>query len=181
MGSVESRFTTLLVEGKEEEALLIWEDTDNFELQVHFQPNVQIKASPHKDTPLHCAVRYEMRELSAQFLSMGGDPFAMNGKGESPLHLVCRSSKNSSRYSKKRAEFLKLLLDRIPMQETCEVIHKPSSVENSLTASSKSSLFGSFFKEKDEGKVPNGGLMIGGLVSLPDHDAHHLGVQDRVR
>lgn len=179
MGGVESRFNTLLVEGKEEEALEMWED--NFELQAHHQPNTQIKASSYRDTPLHCAVRYEMRKLTAQFASRGGDPFVMNGKGETPLHLVCRSSKSSSRQSKKRADFLKLLLDRVPLEESFEVIRRPSSFGKAgFSSSDKSGLFSSLVKDKKE--LPNGGpaSLVDTLKCMSDKDAHHLGVQDRV-
>lgn len=181
MGSGESRFPALLVEGSEEEAWTLWKD--NFDLQMNFQPNLQIKASPFRDTPLHCTVRHEMKMLTAEFLSNGADPFAKNGNGETPLHLACRSSRSSSRYSKRKAEFLKLLLDRIPLEETLEVIHRSSSVEDSMATSTKSGLFSSLLqKDKPKDKSAEGALplLLDGLVSLPDNDAHHLGVQDKV-
>lgn len=178
MGSEESRFSTLLVEGKEEEAFTLWEE--NREFQAHFQPNVQIKSSPNRDTPLHCAVRFEMKKLCAEFLSNGAYPFSMNGNGETPLHIVCRSSRSSSRYSKRKAEFLKMLLDRIPTLENSEACHhKPPMVENSLTTSGKSGFFSLLLmKDKDGEKTPNGGVVTDSLVGL---SGHHLGIQDRVR
>lgn len=181
MGGVESRFNALLVEGKENEALAIWED--NFELQAYHKPNSQIKSSSYRDTPLHCAIRHEMRELTGQFVSRGGSPFVMNGKGETPLHLVCRSSKASSRQSKKRADYLKLLLDRVPLEESFEVIRRSSSLGQASSAISdeKPGLFDSLVKEKKK-SVTNGGhsSLVDTLKCLPDCDACHLGVLDRV-
>ena len=181
MGGAESRFNVLLVEGKEEEALTLWKE--NFQLQAYHNPNVQIKSSCYRDSPLHCAVRHEMRELTADFLSRGGDPFVMNGKGETPLHLVCRSSKNSSRQSKKRADYLGLLLDRVPSEESFEVIQQSSSFRKVCDVSSnKSGFFDSLTKEKTT-SLTNGcpSSLVDTLKCMPDGDACHLGVLDRVR
>ncbi len=77
MGGLESKFNGLLVDGRGEEAELMW--SDNLELQNHYRPNAQIKSSPTRDTPLHCTARHEMEVgvacchdtgslLSAQFM-----------------------------------------------------------------------------------------------------------------
>ena len=178
MGSGESRFAQLLAEGNEDEALILWKD--NFDLQVNFQPDVQIKASPHRDTPLHCAVRHEMRELTVEFLSVGANPFVMNGKGETPLHLVCRSSRHSSRTSKKRADFLKLLLDRVPMKEPIAATQDFEAKEKSVGMPAKRGFLSSFMKEKDEGTSNGLAHMFDSFFASPDHGAHHLGVKDGV-
>jgi len=178
MGSGESRFAQLLAEGNEEEALALW--NDSFDLQVNFQPDVQIKASPCRDTPLHCAVRHEMRNLMVEFLSVGANPFVMNGKGETPLHLVCRSSRHSSRTSKKRADFLKLLLDRVPMEEPTEVTQSYSAKEKSFALPSKRGFLSSFMKDKEENTSNGISHIFDNFVTSPDHGVHHLGVQDRV-
>ena len=153
MGNVESRFGTLLVQGKEEEAMEQWKE--NFELQTRFQPNTQIKASQYRDTPLHCTVRFEMKELMVEFLSMGGDPFSTNALGETPLHIVCRAAKISSRRSRKRAELLRLLLDRIPSEETFEVVRSMEAKKSDWKSASV-------------------------VSSGADRDTHHLGMQDKV-
>ncbi len=59
MGGLESKFNALLVDGRREEAESIW--AENLDLQSRFRPNIQIKASPTRDTPLHCTVRHEMQ------------------------------------------------------------------------------------------------------------------------
>lgn len=152
MGGIESRFNGLLVDGKADDAMEVW--TANFHLQTSLQPNAQIKSSPYRDTPLHCSVRWEMKKLMLEFLTRGGDPFATNGIGETPLHIVCRAgdAKISSRRSRKRADFLQLMLDRIPNEEGFEVIRPLNSLGSSKLG-----------------------------VSLKDTDAHHLGAQDKVR
>lgn len=111
MGGAESRFNGLLVEGNEKEALELWQSHP--ELQARFRPNLPIKSTQYRDTPLHSAARGDMKELMQEFLSRGADPRAKNSNGETPLHIVCRSARFSSRTNRLRADLLKLLLDRI--------------------------------------------------------------------
>ncbi len=59
MGGLESKFNGLLVEGRGEDAELMW--NENPDLQNRFRPNSQIKFSPTRDTPLHCTTRHEMQ------------------------------------------------------------------------------------------------------------------------
>lgn len=172
MGGVESRFNALLVEGKADEAMEIW--TANFELQTGLQPNAQIKSSPNRDTPLHCSVRWEMKELMLEFLTRGGDPFTTNGIGETPLHIVCRAgdSKISSRRSRKRAEYLRLMLEKIPNEENFEVIRTSKSNSDSKLG---------FLKGGGKHPMANGGIMGKGSINMmADGDSHHLGAQDKV-
>lgn len=168
MGGVESRFNALLVEGRASEAWEVW--ITNLELQARSQPNAQIKSSPNRDTPFHCAVRWEMKELMLEFLTRGGDPFTMNGNGETPLHIVCRAgdSKISSRRCRRRAEYLQLMLERIPNEENFEVVRTSNSLDKSGA---------SLPHLKEGGKHP---VMNGGVRTMADSDAHHLGVQDKV-
>lgn len=182
MGGVESKFGSHLVEGKESEALEIW--NANFDLQANFQPNAQIKTSPQRDTPLHCAVRSEMKELMVEFLSNGGDPFTTNGIGETSLHIVCRGgAKSSSRRSRKRAEFLQLMLERIPSEENFEVIQSSGSTE--VNRDSVRLKFPAL--SEDKGRA-NGGPAMGkvpmaepAVKTTMDGDAHYLGAQDKSR
>ena len=197
MGGLESRFNTLLVEGRAEEAMTMWEE--NFELQTRHQPNSQIKASQYRDTPLHCAVRFEMKDMLQEFLTRGGNPFVMNGNEETPLHIVCRAAKISSRKSKKRAEFLRMMLDRIPTEESFEVMYSTSQemgnsigrglsfgssekglsekgLDESLSRYEKGLSMDSSFQSSVSG-LSNGDLS---LKSIADVDAHYLGVQDKV-
>lgn len=177
MGGVESQFNTLLVEGKEKEALEMW--NKNHELQARHQPNSRIKSSPYRDTPLHCTVRHEMKELMHEFLSRGADPFISNALGETPLHLVCRTAKISSRRAKKRAEYLQMMLDRIPKEETFDVIRSAASLERGRSLEKGLSWSG---KERDR-KVANGDSLgeKGPVKVVTDSDAHCLGTQDKVR
>lgn len=173
MGGVESRFNTLLVEGKGEEAMQMWKE--NFQLQAKHQPNTQIKASPHRDTPLHCTLRWEMKELTQEFLSRGADPFIRNGSGETPLHIVCRAAKFSSRRSKRRAEYLQMMLERLPSEEAFEVIRNSSSLGKGWSLHKPPS-------KEEERRLMNG-VASGGkepLKTMMDSDAHYLGTQDKV-
>ena len=180
MGGLESRFTALLVEGSEkgEEALEMWKS--NADLQANFKPNAPIKSSPVRDTPLHCAARFEMRELLSKFLEIGGDPFVRNSNDETPLHTVCSSAKFSSRRSKRKAGLLQLLLEKIPEisgEDTYNIIRSASSLENGDKGSSILSSWAlSSFKsangvasERKSRKNNSGG------------NEFNLGVQDKVR
>ena len=180
MGGTESRFNTLLIEGSED-AMQMWKD--NFALQAKYQINAQLKASPHRDTPLHCAVRAELRDLIQEFLSNGADPFAMNGIGETPLHLICRAGKISSRRAKRRAEYLQMMLDRIPSAEeggAFEVVRSSASLERERRggrgggggAAALANGFSSSLS-KEEGKRISGRAPV---IS----ETNRLGIQDRV-
>lgn len=182
MGGIESKFNALLVDGRTDEAKTMW--SDNPELQERFQPNSQIKASPKRDTPLHCAVHWEMRELVEEFLKRGGDPFSRNGSGETPIHVVCRSAKFSSRRSKRKLDLLKLMLNKIPnvsCEQSYDVIPgsvsmeglkdmKSSSLSITKRSSSVSSADDSFKSLTIHGQV--GGIKV--------KDSLNLGVQDKV-
>lgn len=173
MGGVESRFNTLLVEGRAEEALQLW--NENLELQAKHHPNNQIKTSPQRDTPLHCTTRHEMRDLMHEFLTRGADPLATNGLGETSLHIVCRAAKFSSRRAKRRAELLQMMLDRIPGEEGYDVIRGASSLErrgHGLTG------FGE--KEQERRRMMMNGASAAAVMVTTDDDAHHLGTQDKV-
>ena len=174
MGGVESHFNNLLVEGKDEEAIKLWEE--NFELQAKHHPNSQIKASPFRDTPLHCAVRFEMKKMVQEFLSRGGDPFVMNGNGETPLHIVCRASKISSRRAKKRAELLQLLLDKVPKEEQYELIGNTSARSNGVVSRSMKEE-----RKREEKKLCMQASLGDNIRMMTDRDAHQLGTRDRVR
>lgn len=111
MGSAESRFNGLLVQGNEKEALDLWQSHP--ELQAQFRPNLPIKSTRYRDAPLHVAARNDMKLLMQEFLTRGADPRAKNSNGETPLHIVCRSARFSSRANRVRADLLRLLLDRL--------------------------------------------------------------------
>ena len=131
MGGTESRFNSLLLEGSDEEQpLKMW--LQDKELQDSFQqhPNLPLKGSPYRDTPLHCAARKQMKILMLEFLDKGADPLARNSNSETPMHIVCTSARASSRTSKRRYDILQLLLDRIPEicgEESYDVIRSDSS------------------------------------------------------
>ena len=166
MGGLESRFNALLLEGKSEEALQFWNDNPDF--HSTFRPNCLIKYSPSKDSPLHCAVRHEMKVLAAIFLEHGGDPFTRNANGETPVHLVCRSAKFSSRRSKRRAEILQELLDKIVPESYSEEEVVGQGEGAGSVAVKRNRLLESW----SEG-AGNSGLYAGG-------SRLNLGVQDKV-
>ena len=116
MGGVESRFSGLIVEGNEQEALELWKGHPD--LQARYNPNLPIKSTRCRDTPLHSAARGGMKTLMKELLSHGADPRSKNTNGETPLHLVCSSARFSSRTNQLRAGLLGLLLERLsPYQQ----------------------------------------------------------------
>lgn len=117
MGGAESRFNSLLVEGNETEALELWHNHP--ELQARFRPDLQIKSTQYRDTPLHSAARANMKILMHELLLRGADPRAKNSNGETPLHIVCSSARFSSRTNRLRADLLRLLLDGLVLSP-CE-------------------------------------------------------------
>ena len=128
MGGTESRFTSLIVEGNEAEALELW--NSNPELQARFRPDLPIKSTQHRDTPLHSAARGAMKKLMHELLVHGADPRAKNVVGETPLHIVCRSARFSSRTNRLRADLLRLLLDRLsPFEQS---VYEAESVGNGV-------------------------------------------------
>eukprot|EP00731_Ephydatia_muelleri_P020036 Em0012g861a len=110
-GSLESKLVSLLQEKKLKEALELW--IDNPELQKTINPNACIK-SLNGDTPLHCAARYGSKPILWLLLSKGGDPFVRNAKGETPMHIVCTSSKHDSITNAVQSDLLEVLLTKIP-------------------------------------------------------------------
>lgn len=112
MGGVESRFNGLLVEGKQDEALHLWHS--QAEIQTRYNPNQAIRGASHRgDTPIHSAARASMKIIMEELLSHGADPRVKNASGETPLHVVCSSTRFSSRTNHLRAELLTMLLDRL--------------------------------------------------------------------
>ena len=186
MGGIESKFNALLVDGRAEEAMTIW--SENSELQESFQPNQQIKSSPKRDTPLHCAVHWEMKDFVTEFLKRGGDPFSRNGSGETPIHVVCRSAKFTSRRSKRKLELLKMMLNKIPKiagEQSYDVIPGSTSMEQlNKDARTKSMQQQSVVKRTGsvgsaEEKVR--ALTIQGQVGgIKVKDSLNLGIQDKV-
>ena len=108
---MESKLVSLLQEKKLKEALELW--IDNPELQKTINPNACIK-SLNGDTPLHCAARYGSKPILWLLLSKGGDPFVRNAKGETPMHIVCTSSKHDSITNAVQSDLLEVLLTKIP-------------------------------------------------------------------
>ena len=108
---MESKLVSLLQEKKLKEALELW--IDNPELQKTINPNACIKFL-NGDTPLHCAARYGSKPILWLLLSKGGDPFVRNTKGETPMHIVCTSSKHDSITNAVQSDLLEVLLTKIP-------------------------------------------------------------------
>ena len=132
MGGTESTFNSLLLhEGSDEEQpLKIW--LQDRALQDGFQkrPNLPLKGSPCRDTPLHCAARKEMKILMMEFLEKGADPLTRNSNSETPIHIVCTSARASSRTSRRRCDMLQLLLEKVPEvcgEESYDIIRSESS------------------------------------------------------
>lgn len=180
MGGLESKFNALLVDGRSDEAKTMWDA--NIDLQERFRPNEQIKSSPKRDTPLHCAVHWEMRELVEEFLKRGGDPFSRNGNLETPIHVVCRSAKFSSRRSKRKLELLKLMLNKIPKisgAQSYDVIPGSASLERlkDLGTSSLPSKPKRLSVEEERVRAITLQGQVGGITV---NDSLNLGIQDKV-
>ena len=112
MGGIESKFNTLLEQGKETEAIEMWDS--KLDLLHRYNPNAPIRGwSISGDTPLHCATRSGLQIVVSRLMEQGGNPFLKNHKDQTPLHLVCTSARNSSRTSKKRAAILEVLLSKV--------------------------------------------------------------------
>ena len=181
MGGLESKFNALLVDGRTDEANTMW--AANTELQERFRPNEQIKSSPKRDTPLHCAVHWEMKELVEEFLKRGGDPFSKNGNLETPIHVVCRSAKFSSRRSKRKLELLKIMLNKVPTisgEQSYDVIPGSASLERlkDLGTSSLPSKTKHLSIEEDKLRAMTLHGQVGGITVS---DTLSLGIQDKVR
>ena len=114
MGGVETKLVGLLQDKKLGEALELW--LDNPKLRERIDPNAPMKWSWNQDadTPLHYAARYGSKPLLWLLLSKGGDPFVRNAKGETPMHIVCTSSKHDSKTDAVQADMLEVLLTKIP-------------------------------------------------------------------
>ncbi|KAL5489407.1 hypothetical protein EMCRGX_G018496 [Ephydatia muelleri] len=111
MGGIESKFNALLAQGNEMEAVDMWDS--NVQLLHQYNPNVAIRWNNQGDTPLHLAARLEMQSIMVRLIEKGGDPFLKNANDQTPLHLVCRSARNSSRTSKWRGTLLEILLSKV--------------------------------------------------------------------
>lgn len=85
----------------------------NVQLLHQYNPNVAIRWNNQGDTPLHLAARLEMQSIMVRLIEKGGDPFLKNANDQTPLHLVCRSARNSSRTSKWRGTLLEILLSKV--------------------------------------------------------------------
>lgn len=180
MGGLESKFNALLVDGRGDEAKTIWDA--NIDLQERFRPNEQIKSSPKRDTPLHCAVHWEMRELIEEFLKRGGDPFSRNGNLETPIHVVCRSAKFSSRRSKRKLELLKLMLNKIPKisgAQSYDVIPGSASLER-LKDLGTASLPPKSKRLSVEEERLRAITLQGQVGGITVNDSLNLGIQDKV-
>ena len=182
MGGIESKFNALLVEGRADEAKTLW--SENSELQERFQPNQQIKSSPKRDTPLHCAVHWEMNDFVTEFLKRGGDPFSRNGSGETPIHVVCRSAKFSSRRSKRKLELLKTMLKKIPKiagEQSYDVIPGSPSLEQLKDAQTSSLRPAKRHASVGSAEDKMRSLTIQGQVGgIKVKDSLNLGIQDKV-
>ena len=128
MGSLESKLVTLLQQGRQKEALEFWIDHPG--LQEKINPNSRVKEhrwhqQDRQDTALHIAARYGSKPLLWLLLSKGGDPFVRNAKGETPMHIVCTSSKHDSKTDAVQADMLEVLLTKIPEvtgEDTYEIL-----------------------------------------------------------
>lgn len=178
MGGLESKFNALLVDGRNDEAKTMWEE--NIDLQERFRPNEQIKSSPKRDTPLHCAVHWEMKELVKEFLKRGGDPLSRNGSLETPIHVVCRSAKFSSRRSKRKLELLKMMLKKLSgEQQAYDVIPGSASLER-LKDLGTSSLPSKPKRLSVEDERLRAMTLRGGVGGVTGSDSLDLGIQDKV-
>ena len=129
MGNLESKLVTLLQEKRLKEALEFW--IDHPELQAKVDPNSPMKYRwnhENQDTPLHCVARNGSKPLLWLLLNKGGDPFVRNAKGETPMHIVCTSSKHDSKTNAVRADLLEVLLTKIP-EVTVETTYEIISME----------------------------------------------------
>ena len=113
-----------------------------------------------------------------EFLKRGSDPFSRNAIGETPIHVVCRSAKFSSRRSKRKLELLKMMLSTMPKvskEQSYSVVPSSTSLEHSTLPSKRSSSLGSA-----EDKVKS--LTLQGRVgAIKVKDSVDLGVQDKVK
>lgn len=111
MGSVDSKLTEYLIEGKQDKALELYYTDETIKEQIN--PNARMSKSPYGDTPLLCAARHGMKQLLDILLAKGGNPHIANKKKETAFHLVCKFSQSiaSSRKSRNRKEMLLTLLE----------------------------------------------------------------------
>lgn len=118
MGSLESRFHHILVDGDLEQAVELW--NDNADLQTKLNINSPVRYSNTKDPPLHCILRVGnyrqpfLKILMHHFLEKGADPLLKNGDNQTAIHVLCCSQRHSARENKARREILEILLDRLP-------------------------------------------------------------------
>ena len=117
MGTVQTKFHELLVDGRVEDALLMW--VQNEQLQARFDPNAMVSGR-WRDPPLHCLLRHgdykqtQLKVLALELLQKGADPLSVNKYKETALHIVCTSDRHSKRVSQARREMLELLMGELP-------------------------------------------------------------------
>lgn len=120
MGTAQSKFHDLLLQGKVEDAHLLWIESE--ELQTRLQPNASVRGSRWRDPPLHCLLRHgdykqsQLKALALELVQNGANPIQQNRNGETALHIVCTSQRHSKRVSQARREILELLLQWLPDQ-----------------------------------------------------------------
>ena len=133
MGGIESKFHDLLLQGKAEEALETWVQSEY--LQTKVDANTIVRKSKAKDPLLHCLLRngdyhqIQVKLLAEEMLSKGADPLRLNEEKETALHVVCCSQRHSARLSRMRKEVLELLLDKLgtkpePEKDGCGLIRQ---------------------------------------------------------
>lgn len=117
MGTVQSRFHELLLEGRVEESLLMWIETE--QLQTRFDPKAIVRGR-WRDPPLHCLLRHgdykhtQLKVLAVELLERKADPLMPNSNKETALHIVCTSERHSKRVSQARRDMLDLLMEYLP-------------------------------------------------------------------
>lgn len=113
---------------------------------------------------------FTLQTLLEVFLDKGGNPFVSNSSGDTPLHLVCTSAKFSSRRSKRKADQLQLLLNKMTPAEITQSLKKDESKKSTTESRFTQSLlwFGGVGGARDgsEGCGAEAGLGVQNKVSV---------------